>query len=238
MKNLFSNYYAYGAAVLTTVAFSASQALALNEKKVIVIDKHNNALEHSEDGHTAEEAHDALHGTVHHDPHHAEIEGLPQLDFTTYPTQIFWMFVFFIILYIFFAKRTLPEISSSVETRREQVENDLGDAQKLKDEAEEIRSKYEAALHDAKEQASKLFQEIEDDIKSGQSSRLEAFKDRSTKLVQETEARIEKATESAMADTQSIAAEVASVAAEKIVGIPTDLKKAESLVKNIQKKAA
>ena len=50
--------------------------------------------------------------------HYAEVEGLPQLDFTTYSSQIFWMFVFFILLYVFFAKKTLPEISSAVESDR------------------------------------------------------------------------------------------------------------------------
>jgi len=208
---------------------------------VFVQDKygHNHHKEISSDhsGH----GHDDYHGKKGHGKGHAdyaEVDGLPQLKFDTYASQIFWMFVFFIVMYIFFAKKSIPEISSSVEKRRDKIEGDLDNAKDFREQADAAKADYETALIDARNQASSAFTSVEEEIKAEQNQKLEAFKDRSNKLTQSTEAKIEKAKEAAMADTQSIAAEIASIAAQKIVGVSTDLKQAETLVKNITKKAA
>jgi len=172
------------------------------------------------------------------DAHHQEIDGLPQLDFTTYTSQIFWMFAAFIMLYILFSKKSIPEISGSVESRREKIQGDLDNAHEFKDQANKVHAEYEAALQVARETASETFKDTEDSIKENSNARLEAFKDRANKLTQETEGKLEKAKDAAMEETQDIAAEIASIAAEKIVGIPTDIKQAQNLVKNIGRKAA
>ena len=173
-----------------------------------------------------------------HDGHYGEIDGLPQLDFSTYTSQIFWMFAGFILLYILFAKKSIPEISSSVESRRDKIESDLNNAHDFKEQANKVHAEYEAALQAARETASETFKSTEEAIKADNNARLEAFKERANKLTQETEANIAEAKEAAMAETQSVAAEIASIAAEKIVGIETDIKQAETLVKNIGRKAA
>ena len=225
MRKTLSKIMTLGAVVSTTMALDIHSALSAGPKHAdghsIVIDEHG--------------AVDSGHG---HGDHHAEVEGLPQLDFSTYTSQIFWMFVAFIILYVFFAKKTLPEISGTVENRREKVEGDLDSAQELKEKAEQVQGEYEDALKEAREKASKLFTKAEDDIKADSNAKLEAFKDRSNKLTQSTEKKLNKAKEAALDDTQSVAAEIATIAAKKILGVSTDLKKAETLVKNINKKAA
>lgn len=170
--------------------------------------------------------------------HGEEIKGLPQLDFATYTSQIFWMFVAFIILYVFFAKKTLPDISGAVETRREKVEGDLDNAQDLKEQAEKTQAEYEAALQEARLKASETFKASEAEINAQSQTQLNAFKERASKLMQDTDAKVNKAKDAAMDDAQSVAAEIASIAAEKIVGIPADIKQAEALVKNIGRKAA
>ena len=224
MRKTLSKIMTLGAVVSTTMALDIHSALSAGPKDA---DAHAEAGEHASDG---------AHGYA--DGHHAEVEGLPQLDFSTYTSQIFWMFVAFIILYVFFAKKTLPEISGTVENRREKVEGDLDSAQELKEKAEQVQGEYEDALKEAREKASKLFTKAEDDIKADSNAKLEAFKDRSNKLTQSTEKKLNKAKEAALDDTQSVAAEIATIAAEKILGVSTDLKKAETLVKNINKKAA
>lgn len=225
--------FLFSLSMLCAFSFAVSDARAESPKEILheyeeaVEEAIDLNVEHYKDG----------HDVAHYD-HGTEIEGLPQLDFTTYTSQIFWMFVAFIFLYIVFSKKTLPEISGTIENRRDKIEGDLDNAKDLKEQAEKVQAEYEAALQDARVKASETFKAAEDEIKANNNARLETFKDRSNKLTQETEASIEKAKEAAMADTQGIAAEIASIAAEKIVGISTDIKQAETLVKNINKKAA
>ncbi|MGH1398319.1 MAG: hypothetical protein ACRBCT_03805 [Alphaproteobacteria bacterium] len=173
------------------------------------------------------------------DAHHGEeIKGLPQLDFSTYTAQIFWLIIFFVLLYIFFSSKTLPEISSAIEGRREKVEGDLASAQDSKQEAEDVQGAYEASLAAAREKASNTFLDAETAMKAKRDEKLEAFKARADKLNGETEKRVDAAKAAAMDEAHDIAADVARAAAEKIVGISTDLKQAKTLVQNIDKKAA
>lgn len=167
-----------------------------------------------------------------------EVEGLPQLDFTTYPSQIFWLFTAFVILYLFFSKKTLPEISSTLEGRRQHVQSDLDNASRLKQEAEDVQTAYEEGLAKARAKASEQFKNTDDKIKSNASKSLDAFKARAEQALEEAEKQLEKTKKDAIADMHDIAAEVASIAAEKIVGVSTDLDNAKTVVKNIDKKAA
>lgn len=175
---------------------------------------------------------------AHYDDHHKEVEGLPQLDFTTYTEQIFWLFVFFIILYVFFSKKTLPEVSSTIERRKEQIQGDLDNAESLREDADKVQQAYEDILSDARTKSTDAFSAMETEIKAKNEKQLAAFKERSLKATEKTEASIEAAKSDAIGDMNSIAAEVASIAAQKIVGVSTDIDKAKDLVKTIGRKAA
>ncbi len=172
------------------------------------------------------------------DDHHEEVKGLPQLDFTTYPSQIFWLFILFTIMYLIFSKKNLPEISSTIENRRDQIQDDLDNAQRLKTEAEDVQVAYDAILAKARDDSSAAFKAGEEKIKKKIEKKLESFNERSVLAMREKEAEVEKAQGAAIGDMQHIAAEVASLAAEKIVGVSTDLDHAKSLIKNLDKKAA
>ena len=54
--------------------------------------------------------------------------GLPQLDFSTYPTQVFWLVVSFAILYLLMSQVAIPRISEVLEGRQERFANDLDKA--------------------------------------------------------------------------------------------------------------
>ncbi len=172
------------------------------------------------------------------DAAHQATSGLPQMDPTWFPSQIFWLAVTFLCLYIMFARKILPEISSTLETRREQIEGDLETAQEMKDQAEKVHEAYDEILDTARKKASDLFVKADENIKKKTNQKLDEFRERSAEENADTEKLIEDAKKAVMGDMHSIAAEIASVAAEKIVGISTDLDQAKNLVKSIDRKAA
>lgn len=161
--------------------------------------------------------------------------GLPQLDPTSYPTQIFWLLILFGVLYFFFSKKTLPEISGVIETRQEHIQNDLDTAEKLRKEAEETQGAYEAKLNDARKKASKYYADAEQKIKDKINKETEAFSKRSAEAIADAEKRIEKSKTTLLKEMDMMAAELSSDVAEKIIGATTDKKKAEDIVKSINK---
>ena len=57
----------------------------------------------------------------------------PPLDTKTFPSQIFWLVIFFALLYALMSKLVLPKIACILEARRNRIEGDLARASALKD---------------------------------------------------------------------------------------------------------
>ena len=65
--------------------------------------------------------------------------GLPQLDFNTYPSLIFWSFVSLIIGYILMKYLVTPNIKSILNNRETNIQNDLVKAKTSSQETEKIK---------------------------------------------------------------------------------------------------
>ena len=63
--------------------------------------------------------------------------GMPQLNPEFWAAQAFWLILIFSILYLVIWKIFLPKINYSIENRKSRIVNDLDEAQKLKESAEE-----------------------------------------------------------------------------------------------------
>ena len=65
--------------------------------------------------------------------------GLPQLDFNTYPSLIFWSIVFLIIGYFLMRYLVTPNIKSILNIRETNIQNDLVKAKTSSQETEKIK---------------------------------------------------------------------------------------------------
>lgn len=170
--------------------------------------------------------------------HKEKKKGLPQLDVKTYPSQIFWLLVTFGFLYFFFARAALPTIEQTVAKRRAKIESDLSSAQFAKEKAEAARNIYEKAASESQIESGKIFLAAESEAKATAAAALEDLRHRSETMLEEAEHFIEKARKEAMDGIHAAAAEIASLAASRIIGIQPDIEQAKSVIENIHKKAA
>ena len=79
--------------------------------------------------------------------------GLPQLDISTWPSQMFWLVVLFSAGYLVMAKIVTPRIGAVLEERRKTLDGDLEQARNTSAEAAKIRSDYESDLEKARSEA-------------------------------------------------------------------------------------
>lgn len=159
--------------------------------------------------------------------------GLPQLDVSTYPSQIFWLMVTFAALYFIFSKKTLPEISSTLEGRQEHIKNELDQAEKSNVQAEDVQKNYEKNLEKARHDAAEAMNEVQASMAKKAEDAYNKFLEKSEADIRAREKELDKVKTEAMKDMNMIAAEVASEAAQKIVGINTDIKKARNVVESL-----
>ena len=164
--------------------------------------------------------------------------GLPQFDPTSWPSQIFWLAVFFTLLYFVFGKSVIPTLGKTIETRTSYIAEHLKKAETLTVEAEILKNEVNAAYKAAGQSASVKIVEAETVAKDKLASALTDFRTRYEQQVASTEQNIEKAKQAAMADMEQIVVALASQAAEKIAGIPASESGAEGVVKNLSRKVA
>lgn len=65
---------------------------------------------------------------------------MPQFDFTTYSSQIFWFAICFCILYFAVSYIITPRIRSILEQRKKVISSDLSSTADLKTQIEELKS--------------------------------------------------------------------------------------------------
>src|ERR1035437_1811555 len=80
-------------------------------------------------------------------------KGLPQMDTSTYASQLFWLFLCFTALYLLMSKISLPRVEETLERRRSQKEGDLKQASQWNEEAEKVKAAYEKSLAKAQQTA-------------------------------------------------------------------------------------
>ena len=75
---------------------------------------------------------------------------MPQLEITTFPSQIFWLIVSFLILYLMLSKIIIPRISSVIKSRESEIKNNIHiseqlykDTEIINDEIEKVKNKTE-----------------------------------------------------------------------------------------------
>jgi len=86
----------------------------------------------------------------------ANAAGLPQLDFATFPNQIFWLVVSLLVVFFVLSRVALPRIGSVLATRRGLISSDIAAAEDLKQKAVAAEKAYEQALTDARSEAAKI----------------------------------------------------------------------------------
>ena len=82
--------------------------------------------------------------------------GMPQLDFSTWPNQIFWLLVTLVVIYFVLSKIALPRIGAVLADRKSTITNDLAAAEELKLKAVEAEKAYQDALTNARTEAAKI----------------------------------------------------------------------------------
>ncbi|PCI89063.1 MAG: ATP F0F1 synthase subunit B' [Hyphomicrobiales bacterium] len=156
---------------------------------------------------------------------------MPQLDFSTYLPQIFWLFVTFGVLYIAMAKIALPRIGEVIEERRDRIAADLDKAERLRGETDEAIAAYEKALGDARAKAHDIAQTTRDKLSVKADARRKKVEAKLATQMAEAEAKIATMTDNAMAEVGEISTATVASLVNALLGEDADKKKISKAVK-------
>lgn len=144
--------------------------------------------------------------------------AFPPMDVHSFPSQIFWLVVFFGLLYLLMSKVALPRMAAVLENRHKALESDLSKASALKNETQAAIQSYEKALADARAKAQGIASETRAKMASEMDAERGALEKTLSAKLAEAESRISASKAQAMKDVHDVAAETAAEIVSELTG--------------------
>ena len=164
-------------------------------------------------------------------PAYSQSKGLPQLDFTTYPSLIFWSVISLLSLYLIMSLIITPKISTVINDREQHLQNDLIKAKAFKQEADDTLNKINIQLDKTKIDAKSI---IEKAVSDSNISSEKTLKDLNIKLnnkIDKSIRDIEKDKNKILKDVFNEAYELSNLIVSKTSGLKADKNKLKNILK-------
>jgi F-type H+-transporting ATPase subunit b len=147
-----------------------------------------------------------------------------------FPSQLVWLTISFVLLYVLMSRIALPRIGAIIAARGKLIGDDLAAAERLKEQSNAAQAAYEKSLADARGRA----QSIASSTREKQAAEAEASqKELEAKLherLASAEQSIAATRTAAMGNVRSIAADTAGAIVERLIGkAPADHEVAAAL---------
>jgi F-type H+-transporting ATPase subunit b len=147
--------------------------------------------------------------------------GFPPFQRETFASQLVWLLLAFVLLYVLMAKVALPRISSILADRRSRIADDLACAEHLERESNAAIAACEKSLNDARHRA----QLVTDERRRREAATAKESRQMLESLLirqfGESSGRIAIAKAAAMASIDSMAGDAASSIVERLLGAAT-----------------
>jgi F-type H+-transporting ATPase subunit b len=144
---------------------------------------------------------------------------MPQFDFATFPSQIFWLIVCFAALYFLLGRTALPKIGAALEARQRKIDDDLERATELEQKAKEALAAYEEQLAAARDEAQTSIRQAAEEMAAEAEQQHQALAAKLAVDVKDAEGRIADARKDALAHIQQVANEVARATTARLIGV-------------------
>ena len=155
---------------------------------------------------------DAAHGAAESAP------GMPQLDFSTFGNQIFWLAIALVAIYLILSRVALPRIAAVLAERQGTITNDLAAAEELKAKAVEAEDAYNKALADARAEAQRIAAETRAEIQVGLDEAIAKADEQISAKAAESEKAIGEIKAGALESVKVVAADTAEALVSALGG--------------------
>ena len=142
--------------------------------------------------------------------HDAAKAGMPQLDITTFPNQIFWLLVTLVTIYLILSRVALPRIGGTLANRKGTISADLAAAEELKQKAVAAEAAYNEALANARSEAAKIIAAAKAEIQADLAKAVAKADAEIAAKAAESSKRIDEIKQGAVAAVETVAKDTAA----------------------------
>ncbi len=166
----------------------------------------------------------------------AESGGMPQLNPEFWVSQIFWLIITFGILYIVLSKFILPKISSNLELRKSQIQENIETAEKQRKMSEVKLKEYDEIILKSKLNAKNIFKNAREKIIKDINLKKETLDKQIDDEVNNAEEEIKTLKKDATDKINKIAIETSSDLLKKLIGTEINNSSISAIVDDLSKK--
>ena len=141
---------------------------------------------------------------------------MPQLDITSYSSQIFWLVLCFFSMYFIMSKFIAPKIGETLEQRQRKIDDNLSQAEEFKTKAEASLIQYQKKIQDAAAKAEVAFENAQSELRATMNKKQEELAEKLQKQIKDSEAEIAKNKEQALKEVSKISETIALDIVKKI----------------------
>ena len=117
--------------------------------------------------------------------------GMPQLDFSNFDNQIFWLVIFLISSFLVIRILVMPRMEETLTNRRKIIEEDIQEAEEFKDKAIEIEKNLNSEIDNAKIRANEILRKCKEEIKKNTQDAISEIDLKIEELVKKSEKNVE-----------------------------------------------
>ena len=142
--------------------------------------------------------------------------GMPQLDFSTFSNQAFWLIVTMVCLFMMVRFLIIPRMDNILANRRKVIEEDLIGAEKFREAAEDLSKSITKEIDESRARASDIIGKSKDKIKQNRQKGLQEANEITNTLLIESDKAIQKMQKEANKQIENISAELAPKIVSKL----------------------
>jgi F-type H+-transporting ATPase subunit b len=144
--------------------------------------------------------------------------GFPPFNAQTFASQLVWLVIFFVLLYVLMAKWALPQVGRVIENRRKRIADDIAEAGRLKEQSDAAVAAYEKALAEARGRAQTIANETRERQAAAAEAARKKTEDALNVRLAEAEKTIAATKQAAMGNVRAIAEDAAAAIVERLIG--------------------
>lgn len=160
---------------------------------------------------------------------------MPQLDPTSFSSQLFWLAVSFVLMYLLLSRIFLPRVQSVLAQRAGTIENDVAQAARMTSEAERALEQYEKSLADARAQSQAMLASAQGEVSARGAKRQAELEEAIEKKYVESDNLILAAKQRVTDKLTPVAGELASLIVETLIHQKPDAKAIGAVVDGLAK---
>ena len=157
---------------------------------------------------------------------------MPQLDFSIFPSQFFWLCVSFFLMLFIMSKFIIPKTAEMINLRKAKIDADLEAAAELKKKVEKTLEKYNLALKKATDEANVSLQKTREDLADTIEHRQAELSAELNREIVAGEKKINAAKQKALDGIEDMVAELAPLVLQKLGVVKVSVKEIQTALQS------